>query len=94
MMPRLMIASQVYRLDFGQNEATRVEVCRESGTVDATPLSDFLGTGGRNQSGPVQCPPDVLRSISAGYSGYFFVHPHARPCCWDDRLSAPAFFEL
>ncbi|CAE7908719.1 unnamed protein product [Symbiodinium sp. KB8] len=68
----------VYRLDFGQNEATRVEVCRESGTVDATPLSDFLGTGGRNQSGPVQCPPDVLRSISAGYSGYFFVHPHAR----------------
>lgn len=29
--------------------------------------------------GQNECPPDVLRSISAGYSGYFFVHPHARP---------------
>ncbi|CAE7780671.1 unnamed protein product [Symbiodinium sp. CCMP2592] len=28
--------------------------------------------------GQNECPPDVLRSISAGYSGYFFVHPHAR----------------
>ncbi|OLP78798.1 hypothetical protein AK812_SmicGene40995 [Symbiodinium microadriaticum] len=30
--------------------------------------------------GQNECPPDVLRSISAGYSGYFFVHPHARFC--------------
>ncbi|CAK9024952.1 unnamed protein product [Durusdinium trenchii] len=25
-----------------------------------------------------ECPSDVLRSISAGYSGYFFVHANAR----------------
>ena len=28
--------------------------------------------------GQNECPADVLRSISAGYSGYFFVHPHAK----------------
>ncbi|CAE7305262.1 unnamed protein product, partial [Symbiodinium pilosum] len=28
--------------------------------------------------GQNECPPNVLRSISAGYSGYFFAHPHAR----------------
>lgn len=25
-----------------------------------------------------ECPRDVLKTISAGYSGYFFVHPHAK----------------
>lgn len=29
-----------------------------------------------------QCPSDVLRSISAGYSGYFFVHANARRESW------------
>ena len=28
--------------------------------------------------GQNECPPDVLRSISAGYSGYFFVHANAK----------------
>lgn len=41
-------------------------------------LAEWNITVYRLDFGANECPSDVLRSISAGYSGYFFAHAHAR----------------